>query len=227
MPSAPPLADLVASAMLSAEAAEFRDAAVRDGRSIVMAGLTHAGKTTLPGALGGVAPGLPGRIVVREEVAETPLAAIAERHEDVVMLKGRWGSESVGVVDRLVQEARSMTPARVVVGDVRGAEALCVLEMASAEQPVPVLCAVNAIDADGAVVKLRMMTEFAKRAPPAGMITEMIGRAAPVVVEHGQDRLRCVTEMTEIAPGDMGQRPQQRVVRRPSGTASESVRRRW
>jgi pilus assembly protein CpaF len=95
--------------------------AVADGRSILVSGPTHAGKTTLLAALIAACPP-DHRVVTVEETFELGVDA-----PDIVAMQGRQPSlEGTGEVSlrRLVKEALRMRPDRLVVGEVRDAEAL-------------------------------------------------------------------------------------------------------
>jgi pilus assembly protein CpaF len=92
--------------------------------SVVVSGGTGAGKTTLLNALAALLPA-DERIVTVEETAELRLS-----HDHVVRLEARPASaDGVGAVDirALVRNALRMRPDRIVVGEVRGPEALDML----------------------------------------------------------------------------------------------------
>jgi pilus assembly protein CpaF len=110
---------------LDATSAAFLAWAVEAGWNVLVAGGTSAGKTTLLNALSRAIP--PGeRIVTIEETAELRLA-----QSHVVRLESRpsnaEGAGAVSVRD-LVRTALRMRPDRVVVGEVRGGEALDMLQ---------------------------------------------------------------------------------------------------
>lgn len=115
------LDSLVAQGAMPPRIAELLHRAMLDGRSVIVSGATHAGKTTLLGALlASVAERQ--RIITVEETFE-----LAVDGPDVVALQGRQASlEGSGEITlrRLVKEALRMRPDRIVVGEVRDAEAL-------------------------------------------------------------------------------------------------------
>lgn len=118
------LGDLVSRGSLTAPAAEFLDAAVVSGLNVLVSGATQAGKTTMVGALCGAIPASQ-RVITCEEVFELNLA-----HRDCVALQCRQPSlEGSGEVAlrRLVKEALRMRPDRIIVGEVREAEAFDLL----------------------------------------------------------------------------------------------------
>lgn len=120
----PSLTDLVAREMLSdAQAAELRHA-VLTGNNILISGATAAGKTTLLAAILGELPA-GKRVVSIEETHELRLT-----NDDWVALQGRAEPVSdTPAIDlrRLLRESLRMRPDRLVVGEVRGAEALDLL----------------------------------------------------------------------------------------------------
>src|SRR5262249_45087486 len=101
------------------------ESAVRSGKNLLVAGGTSTGKTTLLNALSGaIDPS--ERIVTIEETAELRL-----RQPHVVRLEARpanaEGAGAVGVRE-LVRCALRMRPDRIIVGEVRGGEALDMLQ---------------------------------------------------------------------------------------------------
>ena len=110
---------------LGTEGTEFLEWAVRAGWNLLVAGGTGAGKTTLLNALSG-AIDPDERIVTIEETAELRLA-----QPHVVRLEARpANAEGAGAfsVRDLVRAALRMRPDRLIVGEVRGAEALDLLQ---------------------------------------------------------------------------------------------------
>lgn len=119
-PAVPDLASLVTAGALPAEGAELLVEAVRERRNVLVAGGTGAGKTTLLNVLSGEIP--PGeRVVTIEDAAELQLAG------HVVRLEARPpNAEGVGEVtlQHLVRSALRLRPDRIILGEVRGPEAL-------------------------------------------------------------------------------------------------------
>lgn len=130
------LTDLVGLGMLTTPAARFLDAAVDVGLNVIVSGATQAGKTTLLGAILGAVPANQ-RIITAEEVFELNLA-----HRDVVALQTRPANmEDRGEITlrRLVRESLRMRPDRIVIGEVRQAEAFDLLIALNPGFQVPVL----------------------------------------------------------------------------------------
>jgi pilus assembly protein CpaF len=103
--------------------ARLLEAAVTQRANVVVSGGTGAGKTTLLNALAGEIPPW-DRVVTIEDTAELRLPG-----EHVVRLEARPATEGVGGVGiaALVRTALRMRPDRIVVGEVRGPEALAML----------------------------------------------------------------------------------------------------
>ena len=113
--------ELLARGTLEPELLELLTAAVRGGRNLLISGGTGSGKTTVLNALSGfISPG--ERVITIEDAAELRLT---RRH--VVRLESRppsvEGSAGVSIRD-LVRNALRMRPDRIVIGEVRGPEAM-------------------------------------------------------------------------------------------------------
>lgn len=114
------LGDLVTSGTATAEQVALLADAVAGRRTIVVSGGTGAGKTTLLNVLGGAIPE-DQRVVVIEDASELALPG------HVVKLEARpANSEGAGEVTirHLIRSALRLRPDRIIVGEVRGAEAL-------------------------------------------------------------------------------------------------------
>ena len=118
------LSDLVRKRSLTSQAAAFLDAAVSAGLNILASGATQAGKTTMLNCLS-ASIGPRERIITVEEIFELKVP-----QRDVVNMQCRQPNlEGVGEISlrRLVKEALRMRPDRIIVGEVREAEALDML----------------------------------------------------------------------------------------------------
>lgn len=116
----PNLESLVVDGALPAEGVEMLSKAVRERRNVLIAGGTGAGKTTLLNVLSGEIP--PGeRVVTIEDAAELQLSG------HVVRLEARpANTEGAGEItlQQLVRSALRLRPDRIILGEVRGPEAL-------------------------------------------------------------------------------------------------------
>ena len=118
--------DLIALGSLTEEAAEFLSTLVRAKYNIFISGGTGSGKTTFLGALAGFIPP-DERIITIEDSAELTLNGI----ENLVRLEVRnansAGAGKVTVSD-LIRSSLRMRPERIIVGEVRGEEAIDMLQ---------------------------------------------------------------------------------------------------
>lgn len=168
-------------AMPVAIAALLRDA-MRSGRSVIVSGATHAGKTTMLGALLASCADSQ-RIVTVEETFE-----LAVDGADLVALQGRQASlEGTGEITlrRLVKEALRMRPDRLVVGEVRDAEALDLV--LALNTGVPGAGTVHANSATEALEKLTILPLLAGRNIDRAFIAPALAAAVDLVVHCARD----------------------------------------
>jgi pilus assembly protein CpaF len=187
---------LVALGTLTQHAAEFLRMCVLSGQNILVSGATQSGKTTMLGALLGGARAS-DRIVTVEETFELDLAAA----RDVVSMQCRQPSlEGTGEIGlrRLIKEALRMRPDRLVVGEVREAEALDLL--IALNSGLPGMCSIHANSARDALGKLCTLPLLAGRNIDASFIVPTVAASIDIVVhcELARSGQRTVTEI--IAP---------------------------
>jgi pilus assembly protein CpaF len=181
---------------VGAAAAQFLGACVRGGWNVLVAGATSAGKTTLLNVLSS-AIASDERIVTIEETAELRL-----RQPHVVRLEARPpNGEGVGAVGvrELVRAALRMRPDRVVVGEVRGAEALDMLQALNTGHDGS-MCTVHANGALDALHRLETLALFAGVGlPPVALRARITGAIDAVVfVTRGSDGGRVVDAVAEV-----------------------------
>lgn len=186
---------LVELGTLPVEVAEMLSRAMRDGLSVIVSGATHAGKTTLLGALLASCADSQ-RIITVEETFE-----LAVDGPDLVALQGRQASlEGTGEITlrRLVKEALRMRPDRLVVGEVRDAEALDLV--LALNTGVPGAGTVHANSAVEALEKLTILPLLAGRNIDRSFIAPALAASVSLVVHCARDAAggRHVTEV--IAP---------------------------
>ncbi|WP_424936705.1 MULTISPECIES: CpaF family protein [Bacteria] len=185
------LATLVAHGTMPADAATLLSRTMREGGSVIVSGPTHAGKTTLLAAL--LAECGEQRIITAEETFELGVDAA-----DLVALQGRQASlEGAGEITlrRLVKEALRMRPDRLVIGEVRDAEALDLV--LALNTGVPGAATVHANSAADALEKLSMLPLLAGRNIDRGFIAPALAAAVSLVVhcERAADGRRRVAEI--------------------------------
>ncbi|MHC3000345.1 CpaF family protein [Microbacterium sp. HJ5] len=192
---------LVAAGSLAPDGAGLLRAAMARGASVLVSGATHAGKTTLLGALIAACPP-EHRIVTVEETFELSVAAA-----DIVSLQGRQPSlEGTGEVTlrRLVKEALRMRPDRLVVGEVRDAEALDLL--LALNTGVPGAATIHANSAREALGKLAALPLLAGRNIDASFVLPAVAASVDLVVHCERDAAgrRRVVEIVEPTGVDDG-----------------------
>lgn len=177
------LGDLVRLGSLTQPAADFLDLWVRTGHNILVSGATQSGKTTLLGALLGSAPA-GERIVTVEETFELALDA-----PDWVAMQCRQPSlEGTGEVSlrRLIKEALRMRPDRLIVGEVREAEALDLL--IALNSGLPGMCSLHANSAHEALSKLATLPLLAGRNIDASFVVPAVATSIDLVVHSELER---------------------------------------
>ena len=190
------LEDLVALGTLTPEVARFLTASVVAGLNIVVAGGTQAGKTTLLSCLLNAVPAHE-RVITCEEVFELRL----DRPDWVAMQTRQSGLEGTGEITlrRLVTEALRMRPHRLVVGEVRTAEALDLL--VALNSGMPGMASVHANSARDAVAKLCVLPLLAGENVTADYIVPTVASAVDLVVHAttGSDGRRRVREVIALS----------------------------
>lgn len=185
--------DLVGWGVLTNHAAEFLEASVRAGMNIIVAGGTQAGKTTILNALLG-SLGTHERVISCEEVFE-----IRIDHPDWIALQTRDASvEGTGAVPlrRLVREALRMRPTRLIVGEVRQAEALDLL--IAMNSGMPSMATLHANSAREAATKLCTLPLLAGQNIPGDFVVPTVAGSVDLVV-HTRTRPDGVRSLTEIS----------------------------
>jgi pilus assembly protein CpaF len=181
------------------DAAVLCAALVRRGANVVVAGATSTGKTTLLNALSALVDPRE-RIVTIEETAELSL-----EQPHVVRLEARSANaEGVGAVSvrELVRGALRMRPDRIVVGEVRGAEALDMLQALNTGHDGS-LTTVHANSAPDALVRLETLALFAGAGLPLVAVRAQLASAIDAVVFVARDAAgaRRVVEIGEVMRG--------------------------
>jgi pilus assembly protein CpaF len=185
---------LVGLGSLDRRTADLLRMAVQARLNILVSGATHTGKTTLLGALLAAAPA-GDRIVTVEETFE-----LAPGGRDVVALQCRQPSlEGTGEITlrRLVKEALRMRPDRLVVGEVREAEALDLL--IALNSGVPGMCSIHANSAEDALRKLCTLPLLAGRNIDGAFVVPTVASSVDLVVHcvllpDGRRRVAAIAE---------------------------------
>jgi pilus assembly protein CpaF len=194
--------DLVSAGTLNPPLRDFLARCVRARCNLLVSGGTGSGKTTLLNALSAFIPESE-RVVTVEDAAELRL-----RQPHVVRLETRppslEGRGEVSVRD-LVRNALRMRPDRILVGEVRGAEALDMLSAMSTGHDGS-LSTVHAGSPEEALRRVETLALMADVALPHAAVREQVAGALDLVVHlaRGRDgarRLVAVAEVVRVAGG--------------------------
>jgi pilus assembly protein CpaF len=190
------LSDLVRLGTLSAETVDFLRRCVEVELNILISGGTGTGKTTLLNALSAAVPN-DDRIVTIEDAAELQL-----NQEHVLRLESRpkniEGEGEITIRD-LVRNALRMRPDRIVVGEVRGAEALDMLQAMNTGHEGS-LSTVHANSPRDALSRIETMVLMAGFELPLQAIRGQISSALDLIVQIDRldDGSRRVSSITEV-----------------------------
>ena len=188
--------EMIASGTLTPEARDLLEAAVRARRSILISGGTGSGKTTLLNALSSYIGG-EERVITIEDAAE-----LALRQPHVVRLETRPASvEGRGEVTirDLLRNALRMRPDRIVIGEVRGAEALDLLTALNTGHD-GALSTLHANSPEDALRRLETLSLMAGVGLPHDAIRHQVARGIEIVAHlaRGGDGSRRVVEIAEV-----------------------------
>jgi pilus assembly protein CpaF len=191
--------DLINFGTLTPKAAHFLAACVQGKLNMLISGGTGTGKTTTLNALSAYVPG-DERIVTIEDAAELQL-----QQEHVITLEARPANiEGQGEVKirELVRNALRMRPDRIIVGEVRGAETLDMLQAMNTGHEGS-LTTIHANSPRDALARLETLVLTAGVDLPLRAIREQVASAFDVLVQitrlvDGSRRLSHVTEVLRM-----------------------------
>lgn len=188
--------DYIRFGAISREAAEFLQKAVTFGYNIFISGGTGAGKTTLLNILSGFIP-KDSRVITIEDSAELQIKGVANLVRMETRNATREGCEEISIRD-LIKTALRMRPDRIIVGEVRGAEAFDMLQAMNTGHDGS-LSTGHANSATDMLMRLEMMVLMAKELPLSA-IRRQIASGIDILVHLGRmrDRSRKVMEISEI-----------------------------
>ena len=190
------LRDYVADRFMPAATAAQLAAAVRARQNILVAGGTSSGKTTLANALLAEMADLDQRVILIEDTRELQCAA-----RDVVALRTRAasgaGEGAVSMAD-LVRSTLRLRPDRIIVGEVRGREALDMLKAWNTGHPGGI-ATVHANSAIAALYRLEQLIQEAVVTVPQRLIAEAIDC---IVFLSGRGLARRIETVVRVAGVD-------------------------
>ena len=202
---------LVVMGSLSAPMLEFLKVCVVQRKNIIVSGGTGSGKTTLLNVLSSLIPEHE-RIVTIEDAAELKLS-----HRNLVTLESRpsnvEGRGAVTIRD-LVRNSLRMRPDRIVVGEVRGGEALDMLQAMNTGHDGS-LTTVHANSARDVFSRLEVMSLMAGIDLPLAALREQICSAVDIIVHQSRliDGARRITSILEVTGIESGRIQAQEIFR--------------
>ncbi|GDY11011.1 secretion system protein TadA [Planctomycetia bacterium] len=194
--------DLVQKQAITQDIVDFLAAAVDARVSLLISGGTGAGKTTFLNALAKFIPA-DERLVTIEDSAELQL-----QHKHVVRLETRTANnEGTGEITQrsMVRNALRMRPDRIIVGEVRGSEAIDMLQAMNTGHEGS-LTTIHANDTRDALARLEMMVAMSGFELPIPVVRQYIASGISLVVhlsrlKGGVRRVMQVSEIVGIAEG--------------------------
>ena len=181
------LADYVTDRIMPAEIARALSLAVVERRNVLVAGGTSSGKTTLANALLAELAAHDERVILIEDTRELQCAAV-----DTVALRTRTGFVSMA---DLVRSTLRLRPDRIIVGEVRGPEALDMLKAWNTGHPGGI-ATVHANSARSALYRLEQLVQEAVVTVPRRLIAEAIDL---VIFIEGRGTARRIGSVAALA----------------------------
>ena len=185
------LEDYVAEGIMPAESAGLLRTAVADRLNILVAGGTSSGKTTLANALLAEMASVDARVILIEDTRELqcPLP-------DTVALRTRAGAASM---TDLVRSTMRLRPDRIVVGEVRGPEALDMLKAWNTGHPGGI-ATVHANSARAALTRIEQLVQEAVVTVPRQLIAEAIDIIVFIAGRGAGRRVAAVVRVAGLDP---------------------------
>ena len=176
---------------MSADVARVLSLAVVKRRNILVAGGTSSGKTTLANALLGKMAHLDERVILIEDTRELQSPA-----RDTVALRTRAGSVSMA---DLVRSTLRLRPDRIIVGEVRGAEALDMLKAWNTGHPGGI-ATVHANSAASALLRIEQLIQEAVVRVPRRLVADAIDMIVFIAGRGCDRRVETIARVTGVDP---------------------------
>jgi len=185
------LFDYVTDGIMSADIARLLSLAVVERHNILVAGGTSSGKTTLANALLAEMAHLDERVILIEDTRELQCAA-----PDTVALRTRAGVASMA---DLVRSTLRLRPDRIIVGEVRGAEALDMLKAWNTGHPGGI-ATVHANSARSALDRVEQLVAEAVLTVPRRLIADAIDIVVFIAGRGSDRRVETILSVTGLDP---------------------------
>ncbi|GGC04710.1 P-type conjugative transfer ATPase TrbB [Novosphingobium endophyticum] len=185
------LADYASAGIVPTEAARLLGRAVRDRKNILVAGGTSSGKTTLANALLAEMAELDERVILIEDTRELQSPA-----PDTVALRTRFGA--VTIAD-LVRSTLRLRPDRIIVGEVRGPEALDMLKAWNTGHPGGI-ATVHANSARSALYRIESLVQEAVVRVPRPLIADAIDMIVFISGRGLERRIETIARVAGLDP---------------------------
>jgi len=188
---------LISFGSLSKEAARFLDICIYLGKNIIVSGGTGSGKTTMLNVLGSRIPKTQ-RLIIIEDAAELQVKAEHVVNFETRKADAERGTTEVSIRD-LVISAMRLRPDRIIVGEVRGEEALDLIQVMNTghDGSMGTVHANNPVDACTRLETLCLMGDT--KIPPDA-VRKMVGSAMQIIVQCSRfhDGGRRTSHISEI-----------------------------
>ncbi len=191
------LKDLITFGSLSKDAARFLDICIHLGKNVIVSGGTGSGKTTMLNVLASRIPS-GQRLIVIEDATELQISA-----PHVVSFETRKDDSGQGVTEinirELVHSAMRLRPDRIIVGEVRGPEALDLIQVMNTGHDGS-MGTVHANTPEDACIRLETLCLMGDTKIPPDAIRRMVGSAMQIIVQCSRylDGGRRVSQISEV-----------------------------
>lgn len=191
------LTDLINFGSLSKMGARFLDICVHLGKNIIVSGGTGSGKTTMLNVLGGRIPDTQ-RLIIIEDAAELQINSSHVVNFETRKPDPNSSLPEVTIQDLVISSMR-LRPDRIIVGEVRGQEALDLVQVMNTGHDGS-MGTVHANNPEDACTRLETLCLSGDTKIPADAVKKMIGSAMQLIVQCSRlhDGSRRTTHISEI-----------------------------